>query len=165
MMPEPLVFQFDLRLDEMLRASRAVWSRHKLERTLRWGVPLFAAGIIVLSWAASGNLVAALQATWVSLAVLLVIVYGLLPFLRRRSLTRAYRANPKLLGMHTYTFTETSLTMAGPLTSVTLAWDALQKAVETDEFFLFYPNRNWAYYVPKRAVDPVAAGSLERSRL
>jgi hypothetical protein len=55
--------------------------------------------------------------------------------------------------------------MAGPLTSVTLAWDALQKAIETDEFFLFYPNRNWAYYVPKRAVDPVAAGSLERSRL
>lgn len=37
--------------------------------------------------------------------------------------------------------------------SADLPWDAMVGGKETDEFFLFYPEKRWAYYLPKRALS------------
>jgi hypothetical protein len=36
----------------------------------------------------------------------------------------------------------------------TVAWSGLVKIVETANFFLLYPTRTSAYYIPKRALKP-----------
>jgi hypothetical protein len=45
---------------------------------------------------------------------------------------------------------------------VLVKWDGVRRAVETDDFFLFYVTDRCAHYLPKRALDGPAA--VERAR-
>jgi YcxB-like protein len=149
----PLTFAMDVRLDELQRASRAVQNQ---QRFFRWMVrlslfsPIF---LVLVGWLSKGDLrQALLDNVWFAvfiLGMMLVVV----PWLQRRTVSKAYHANPAMQGQQTYEFSPEGLRMAGPLSSVTVAWPGIISAVETSEFLLFFVQKSLAYYLPKRAVQ------------
>jgi hypothetical protein len=165
----PLTFTFDIRLDEMQRASTMVQNRQPVfswMRRLAIASPLI---LVALNWLSTGNL---RQALWDNVwfaGFIVVMMFGLVPWLQRWTVRKAYDANPAMRGHQTCEFSSDGLKLAGPLSSVSLAWPAILEAVETEEFFLFFVQKAFAYYLPKRAVadggDITELRSLIRNEL
>lgn len=57
----------------------------------------------------------------------------------------------------TYRFGDAGIRLSTPVTSAEIAWAAVQQVVETDDMFLIFLGRRFAYYVPRRVVGDRAA--------
>jgi hypothetical protein len=157
----PLAFVTDVRLDELQRASRAVQDQ---QRVLKWVIRLTVLSpilLVLLGWVSKGDLrQALLDNVWFAIFIIAMMFVGV-PWLRRRTVSKAYYANPTMQGQQTYEFSPEGLKMAGPLSNVAVAWGGILSVVETREFLLFFVQKNLAYFLPKR----VRANSTELSEL
>jgi len=152
----PLTFATDVRLEELQRASRAVQNQ---QRVFKWMIRLSVVSpilLVVMGWLSKGDLrQALLDNVWFAVLIV-VMMFVVVPWFQRRTVSKAYYANPAMQGQQTYEFTPDGLRMVGPLSSVSVAWPGILSAVETDEFLLFFVQKNLAYYLPKRAVSSTA---------
>jgi hypothetical protein len=97
---------------------------------------------------------------------------ALTPWFQRWQIRRALSGIPSLQEPQVYTFDDAGLEMRNSLASATIAWAAITKAVETDEYFLLYFSDKGAYYLPKRVVGDecgqlraLLAGHLDSQQL
>jgi hypothetical protein len=148
----PLTFATDVRLDELQRASRAVQDQ---QRVFKWMIRLSVLSpilLVLLGLVSKGNLrEALLDNVWFALFIL-GMMFVVVPWLQRRTVSKAYYVNPAMQGQQTYEFSSEGLKMAGPLSTVAVAWPGILSVVETREFLLFFVQKNLAYYLPKRVV-------------
>jgi hypothetical protein len=79
------------------------------------------------------------------------LVFVGFPLLQRWGVRSQYRSSPAMRGVQSYDFGPEAIAMAGPLSSATMQWEAVIKAVETPEFFLLYIAKARAHFVPKSA--------------
>jgi hypothetical protein len=157
-----LTFVTDVRLGELQRASRAVQNQ---QRVFKWMIrltivsPVF---LVLMGWLSRGDLrQALLDNIWFAVFIV-AMMFVVVPWLQRRTVSKAYYANPAMQGQQTYEFTPEGLRMVGPLSSVFVAWPGILSARETDEFLLFFVQKNLAYYLPKRTVASIS--DLEKLR-
>jgi hypothetical protein len=71
------------------------------------------------------------------------------------------RNNPHIVAGQQHTVSDTSYRVHCGQIESTIEWPGFVRIVETQEFLLAYPQRNAAYYVPKRCLAP---GQLETLR-
>lgn len=100
-------------------------------------------------------------------SVALVVGLGQLlgPWIQRRRYRRLYAETPGTRGPQVYRFDADGLMMSGGVAAITLGWDAIIEADETDELFLFFFNKQCAYYLPKRAIGGAPVESELRELL
>ena len=128
----------------MLRRKRGFW------------IAVIVVAIVVLTVA----IVPALQGRpageifWTVLPYLLIfsLLLAGLPYIQRWQLGRFYRHTPILQQEQTHELEEDGYKMSNPLSNSFVHWDAFAEVLETKEFFLFYPSRSIAYFLPKRAI-------------
>lgn len=146
-------YEFDPR--EHYKAARAVtrltW--------FRW-VPWIAVGITLLL-----VLVEVILPHWgefdaweiflTSLPWLLLGVFwiALLPWSQRRAARKLVKRDPSVRGPQERSVDATGFHSLGNGVRLDVPWHAMARAVETDQFFLFFYNKQCAYYVPKRALS------------
>ena len=87
------------------------------------------------------------------------------PWVQRRQLRRAYAETPSLREPQVYRFSDAGLSITGGPATITLGWDAIVEALETEEFFLLFYSKQCAYYVPKRATGGIAEQGALRALL
>jgi hypothetical protein len=148
-MTAPLTYEFQIDSAETVRASRAVHRRQRFA-WLVWAIwPLLLA--LAVLYLASG---VPWQNLWLLgvVALFLLTLQWLTPWIQRWRLRRAYAETPNLRGPQVYRFSDAGLSITGGAATVTLGWDSFVEAAETDEFFLFFYSKRYAYYVPKRVV-------------
>jgi amino acid transporter len=63
------------------------------------------------------------------------------------------RKNPSIEGRQSFEFSSDGMKLAGALYVLDLQWAALHKVVETRDYFLFFTNPNWAFFLPKHALE------------
>jgi hypothetical protein len=69
----------------------------------------------------------------------------------RTSAKSIYAKNPHLKGPLHWIFSDQKLIQESVASKAEVFWKAYVKVRETGEFFLFYPQKNYAYVVPKSA--------------
>jgi hypothetical protein len=84
-----------------------------------------------------------------------------LPLAARWAARRALRTGPSTRGTQRVGVAEWGLQVAGPMYSGELKWPAFMRAVETDEFLLFFISRLQPIFIPKRLLS---AAELEQVR-
>ena len=148
-MTAPLTYKFQIDSAETVRASRAVQRRQRFA-WITWAVwpVLFALALLYL---VSG---VPWQNMWLLgvVAVFLLTLQWLTPWIQRRQSRRAYAETPNLRAPQVYQFSDAGVSITGGAASTTLGWDSFVEVAETDEFFLFFYSKRCAYYVPKRVV-------------
>jgi hypothetical protein len=80
---------------------------------------------------------------------------SLVPILRRRQAARILAEMPHLREV-SYRFEETGIGLSTSVTNAAIAWAGITEATETDELFLMFVGRRFAYYVPVRVAGPRA---------
>jgi len=88
-------------------------------------------------------------ANWVGWLVMLTIALLLLPLCTALNIWRARRRNAWLRGVLRFAITPEAFEAHGESFDVRLRWDAVQRAVETSGFFLFYVAPTMAHVIPK----------------
>jgi hypothetical protein len=145
----PLIYEFNIDPAETVRASRVVQRRQRFA-WIAWAVwPILIA--LAVWYLATG---VPWQKLWLLglVALFLLTLQLLTPWIQRWQLRRAYAETPILRGPQVYQFSDAGLSITGEAATTTLGWDSFVEAAETDEFFLFFYSKQCAYYVPKRAV-------------
>ncbi len=146
---------YDFDPKEHYKAARAVtrltW--------FRW-VPWIAAAIVLLLLAVEVFLphwgeYDAWELFMTSLPWLLLGVFwiALLPWSQRRGARRIAKRDPSVRGPQERTIDEAGYHALGNGVRVEVPWHAMAKAVESDRFFLFFYNKQCAYYIPKRVLS------------
>ena len=158
----PLTFEFLLNPAETVRAGQHLRRRQRFA-WVGWAMwPMFAI-LVILHLSVGGQL----EELRVLGSVALVIGLGQLlgPWIQRRRYRRLYAETPGSRGPQVYRFDADGLMMSGSVAAITLGWDAITEADETDELFLFFFNKQGAYYLPKRAVGGAPVESKLRELL
>jgi hypothetical protein len=92
----PLAFVTDVRLDELQRASRAVQDQ---QRVLKWVIRLTVLSpilLVLLGWVSKGDLrQALLDNVWFAIFII-AMMFVVVLWLRRRTVSKAYYANPTM---------------------------------------------------------------------
>jgi hypothetical protein len=161
-MPLPLSFEFLLDPAETVRAGQHVQKRQRFA-WVGWAMwPLFA--ILAIVHLSVGGRLEELQLLG---SVALVVGLGQLlgPRIQRRRYRRLYAETPATRGPQVYRFDADGLMMTGGVAAITLGWNAIVEADETDELFLFFFNKQGAYYLPKRAIGGAPVESELRELL
>lgn len=87
----------------------------------------------------------------------LLIVFAAGPLVARLAARRALRTGPSTRGSQAVGVAEWGIRVAGPMYTGELRWLAFMKAVETDEFFLFFISKLQPVFIPKRLLTPAGA--------
>jgi hypothetical protein len=148
-MTAPLTYEFQIDSAETVRASRAVQRRQRFA-WIAWAIwPLLLA--LAALYLATG---VPWQDLWLLglVALFLLTLQLVTPWIQRWQLRRAYAETPNLRGSQVYQFSDAGLSITGGAATTTFGWDTFVEAAETDEFFLFFYSKRCAFYVPKRAV-------------
>jgi hypothetical protein len=149
---------FDFDQQEYYRGIRAVQAHNPY----RWVIPV--AGIIVPavmiwlaigdSWQRIGPWLAFQNALpWLLLGAFYLTM---MPLMARAAAKKALENDPSLRGPQTRIVDEGGVHIVGAGFRQDLRWTDLVKAVETEEFFLFFYNKRQAHFVPKRALAPAS---------
>jgi hypothetical protein len=157
-------FDFDQR--EYYRGIRAAQAHNPY----RWVIPL--AGIVlpaVMIWLAIGDswqrigpwLAFQNALPWLLLGVFYLTM---MPLMARAAARKALENDPSLRGPQTRIVDDDGVHVLGAGFRQDLRWTDLVKAVETEEFFLFFYNKRQAHFVPKRVL-PLASIAEVRSLL
>lgn len=135
---------------EYVRVGRLVYRRTRIAKmwqALAVTFVVLLAGMFLLFEGTRTFLVPALMGL-----VVWLLWDALTPRFERWQVRRALAGLPSLQEPQAYTFDSDGLHMRNSLASGTVAWAAIVKAVETDEYFLLYYTDRCAYYLPKRVV-------------
>jgi hypothetical protein len=148
-MTAPLIYEFTIDSAETVRASRFVQRRQRFA-WIAWAIWPILLALAVL-YLATG---VPWQKLWLLglVAVFLLAVQLLTPWIQRWQLRRVYAETPNLRGPQVYQFSDAGFSITGGAATTTLGWDSFVAVTETDEFFLFFYSKRYAYYLPKRAV-------------
>ena len=86
------------------------------------------------------------------LVFLLVVTTVLtMPLFLRWNFRRQLKSFPAAQGVQTFTFNGEGLQITGSLGNSEIKWEAITKALESSNEFLFYISNNFSYFLPKRA--------------
>ena len=92
---------------------------------------------------------------WLLLGVFWI---ALIPWSQRRAARKLAKRDPSVRGPQKRSVDAAGYHSLGNGVRVEVPWHAMARAVETDRFFLFFYNKQCAYYIPKRALsDPQCA--------
>ena len=160
---------FDFDAAEHYRATRVVTSRSSM-RYVVWG--FVALSPVVLAWnvlphlddASPGDLLLS-ALPWILMPVFWLAV---LPMLQRRAAHRISTRDASVRGPQTRIVDVEGYHSRGNGVSVDVPWHAMARGAEVEQFFLFYYNKQFAYYLPKRVLSPadiVTVRALMRERL
>ena len=160
---------FDFDPAEHYRASREV-TRRTPARFFPWVFValalVMAAWNIVPHWdEATASELAVASLPWLLLALFWA---GLLPFLQRRASRRLPKVDASLEGPQTRIVDAAGYHSRGNGVALDVPWHAMVRGTESAHFFLFYYNKQCAYYLPKRALqqeDAVVIRALMREYL
>jgi hypothetical protein len=134
------------------RATRAVVARSKvtlLNYGFFVGVPVLAlAGMLVTGYDISRPSLLGLP-TWAALLLGPVFVFAFLPLCHVLNVWQMRRKNASLQGALTWTVSAEGYESHGGTFDVRLRWDAIHRAVETNDFFLLYIAAATAHFIPK----------------
>lgn len=146
------VFDFDT--SEHFRASRAV-TRLTPARYYSW---VLAAGCVAMLawslWSLPPDEDLRDKLLTVGPWLLLAIFWAcLIPFTQWRLARKMPKRDPSVLGPQERIVDTEGFHSRGNGVSLDVPWHAVQKVVETDEFFFFFYNKRCAYYLPTRAIS------------
>jgi hypothetical protein len=146
------VFDFDPA--EHYAALRAVTKQTPL-RWLPLGTLLFVGTMVMLSvglsWErADGWTIIRGALPW---ALLLIFWLFLFKWLQRRQASVVAKRDPSVRGPQERSVDEQGFRSRGNGVAIEVPWHAIQRAVETTDFFLFFYTWQCAYYVPKRTLS------------
>lgn len=152
---------FDFDAAEHYRATRAV-TRHTPQRFVAWGFAAFALGLVAWNVVPRWGDVEPLPLFWSSLPWLLLTAFwfAFLPFSQWRAARRLPERDPSARGTQERAVDDVGYHSRGNGVAVDVPWHAMHRVIETAEFFLFFYNKQWAYYVPKRALTTAAVAEL-----
>jgi len=115
---------------------------------------------IQAGYPASTSLLSA--APWI---VIGAVWWILVPYLHRRAASKISVTDPAARGAQRRVVDEAGFHSSGSGVALDLPWSAILRVDETDEFFLFFYNKNLAYYLGKaRLSDDAIARVRELSR-
>ena len=145
---------FDFDPAEHYRATRAVYRRTAL-RFMPWA---FAAVILgLLAWNLVPHWDDATGGGWLGSAlpyiIFLLIWLPLIPFMQRRAARKLPEHDPSARGTQERSVDVAGFHSRGNGVSLDVPWHVMRRAVETEEFFLFFYNKQCAYYLPKRVLS------------
>lgn len=78
---------------------------------------------------------------------------ALIPWSQRRAARKLSKRDPSVRGPQERSVDAVGYHSLGNGVRVEVPWHAMARAVETDRFFLFFYNKQCAYYIPKRALS------------
>jgi len=78
---------------------------------------------------------------------------ALLPWSQRRAARKLVKRDPSVRGPQERSVDALGFHSRGNGVNLDVPWHAMARAVETDRFFLFFYNKQCAYYIPKRALS------------
>jgi YcxB-like protein len=118
-------------------------------------------------WTHGGFAAISIPVLLLGLSPLLIIAVGP-PLAGRWAAKRLVRTGPSSQGTQHVGVADWGLQVSGPMSSGTLRWSSVMKAIETQEFFLFFLSRLAPVYIPKRLLsdaDVAQVRQLTRSGL
>ncbi len=122
---------------------------------LRWGgvwvAILYPLVMIGITLAYGGTVLGALKSNWGTILTFPLLWLVGISLLQRWSAGRLWRSTPSLQGEQVYVIDPTGLRLSTPVSSATVAWNAIVRVVETSEFFLLFQSKAMALFVPKKA--------------
>ena len=160
---------FDFDPAEHYRATRAV-TRFTPARYFVWGFTALALGMLAWNvlpyWdEAEPSTLFASALPWLLIGVFWVVF---IPVLQRRSARKLHERDVSVQGPQERALDATGFHSRGNGVALDVPWHAMARAVETEQFFLFFYNKQCAYYLPKRALAPeqvIKARALTRDAL
>lgn len=154
------VFDFDPA--EHYRASRDILRLSPL-RWLAWVFAAIALAMVVWTvvgaWGRTTPFALFLNA--LPYATFGAVWLALIPVTQRRAATRLASRDASVRGPQRRSVDEVGYHSSGNGVNLDLPWHVMVRAIETEHFFLFFVNKQCAYYVPKRALG---AGEAEAVR-
>ena len=155
---EVVTAQFDWQRSEVAQALRQI-ARLRPQSAWRRRLPvlltimLAAAGLfLIVGVMTKGSAALVGSLPWIAvLAAWLVLFRGGAAWLTAWQMSRN---NPHMLSGQTHVMNASGYAVACGGTSSTVTWDGVVQVTETPEFFLTFPVRNAAYYLPKRCLTP-----------
>ena len=153
-------YEYDWR--EHYRASREV-TRRMWTRWLGWGFAAVALILVSLNYFSAAGHVSALG-VFLNVSPWLLVGaawLALIPLMQRRAAKKLPSRDLSLRGPQTRSLDAIGYHFRGNSVSLDIPWQVMLRAVETPEFFLFFYNKQCAYYFPKRALN---ATEVERAR-
>lgn len=146
------VFDFDAA--EHYRALRAV-TRLTVFRFVPWIAGGMAASLVlVCAWRVSrGETIGDVLPGMLPYLVLLAFWAILLPMMQRRAARRLPRKDASLVGPQTRSIDADGYHSRGNDVALDIPWKVMHRVIETDEFFLFFVNKQCAYYIPQRSLS------------
>jgi hypothetical protein len=151
---DTLEFAYAIEPLEQARVSTLVAKRARGARLWRWvSIPLVA---IPFGLALVLERPLSVLGPYLGVLAFAGILALAVPVLRRRQAARILADMPQLRNL-TYRFSPQGIHLSTAVTSANLKWDGIHEAIETDDMFLLFMGRHFAYYVPKRVVGSSAA--------
>jgi hypothetical protein len=152
-------YDFDCR--EHYRATREV-ARRIWTRWLGWGFAAVALVLALLNYRAAAGRASALS---VLLNVLPWIVLGafwlgMIPLLQWRAAKKLAQRDASVQGRQERIVDSAGYHSRGNGVALDIPWHAMVRGVETTDFFLFFYNKQCAYYFPKRVIDGAQIASM-----
>jgi hypothetical protein len=150
-------YDFDWR--EHYRATRAV-TRLTWLRWTGWAIGLVVLGMVALTIRATAGKMPTASvllnlAPWL---VLCAVWVAIIPYTQWRAAKKLPTRDASVQGPQERIVDDTGYHSRGNGVALDIPWHAMARGVETEQFFLFFYNKQCAYYVPKRAL-----GSEERA--
>ncbi len=150
------VFDFDAR--EAYRAARAVTRLTPL-RYFSWVLAALAvclfAWTVIPAWGKADTF--SLLLSGLPYLVLAVFWLFLLPLSQRRATRKMPDRDASLRGPQAREIDAVGYHSRGNGVALDVPWHAMARGVETAEFFLFFYNKQCAYYLPKRTLSEAQA--------
>lgn len=153
-------FEYDP--DEFYRGLRVVSRRstwHWLTLAFAALIALMVIYVVAVNWrtADPGELVLALL-PW----VILVVFWGsFLPLMHRSAAKKLIQRDASARGLQERTVDDFGYRSRGNDVVFEMPWHAMHDVIETPELFLFFYNKDTAYYIPKRVLS---AGQISELR-
>lgn len=147
------VFEYDA--SDHYQASRAV-TRHTSTRYFVWGMAAVALALLVWNIGPMWSEYPLSTLFWSGLPYLLLGVFWVmfLPLMQRRAAKRLPEVDASVKGPQERTIDVDGYHSRGNGVSIDVPWHAMVRGVETDRYFLFFYNKQYAYYLPKRVLEP-----------
>lgn len=147
---------FDFDTKEHYRALRAVTR----ETPFRWLIPLLALvvpgvmiAMVLIGAAARGVPLGRMVPSVLPYVALSLFWFALVPLSQRRRANRLPSEDVSTQGPQVRTLDSEGFHSSGNGVKLDVPWHAFKRAVETEEFFLMFYNRQCAYFLPKRTMS------------
>jgi hypothetical protein len=164
--PSEVTVTADWRYQECAKAVRQISSYRLGPPWLRWAkrvaiIALCLGGVfLIFGFSVQGWAALVGGAPWIVLILLwLVLLSGGFAWIAAWQIKRN---NPHLVAGQEHHISASGYQVRCGATTSTTAWEGIQRFVETPAFFLVYPVRNAAYYLPKRCLTSMEIETIRQ---